>query len=62
LWSAAALLPLSGSNYADLMIRVTIRRAKRELAQLLDRARAGEDVIITRGGRPLVRLTVVAQM
>lgn len=40
-------------------IEVNVHEAKRHLSQLLDQALAGEDVIIMKAGRPLVRLTVV---
>ena len=36
---------------------VNIYEAKTRLSQLVDRAAAGEDVVIGRNGRPLVRLT-----
>jgi prevent-host-death family protein len=36
---------------------VNIYEAKTRLSQLVDRAAAGEDVVIGRHGRPLVRLT-----
>ena len=36
---------------------VNIYEAKTRLSQLVDRAAAGEDVVIGRNGRPLVRIT-----
>ena len=36
-----------------------ITEAKAHLSRLVDAALAGEDVVIARAGRPLVRLTVV---
>ena len=36
-----------------------ITEAKAQLSRLVDQALAGEDVVIARAGRPLVRLTVV---
>lgn len=38
-----------------------ITEAKAQLSHLVDRALAGEDVVIARAGRPLVRLTVVRE-
>ncbi|MGD9507410.1 MAG: type II toxin-antitoxin system Phd/YefM family antitoxin [Geminicoccaceae bacterium] len=39
---------------------VSVRRAKAKLSQLLERAAAGEEVLITKRGKPFVRLVVVA--
>ncbi|HZT56273.1 MAG TPA: type II toxin-antitoxin system prevent-host-death family antitoxin, partial [Burkholderiaceae bacterium] len=36
---------------------VNIYDAKTRLSQLVDRAAAGEDVIVSRNGKPLVRIT-----
>lgn len=36
---------------------VEIGDAKRRLFQLVDQAASGEDVVLTRGGRPVVRIT-----
>jgi len=38
---------------------VDVREAKAHLSRLIDRAMAGEDIIVTRAGRPLVRLVPV---
>lgn len=38
-------------------VRVSIAQAKAEFAALVSRAEAGEDVIVTRNGRPVARLT-----
>lgn len=38
---------------------VPIHKAKAELSKLVERACAGEDVVIARGKRPLVRLVPV---
>ena len=38
---------------------VPIHKAKAELSRLVERACAGEDVVIARGKRPLVRLVPV---
>ena len=43
------------------MAVVTIHRAKTELSKLIARAEAGEEIIIARKDKPVVRLTVVAQ-
>lgn len=42
-----------------LPINVDIRQAKKELSSLVARALAGEEVIITRAGKPVVRLAPV---
>lgn len=39
------------------MPTVNIYEAKTALSKLVDRAAAGEDVIIARGGKPVARLT-----
>jgi prevent-host-death family protein len=36
---------------------VNIYDAKTRLSQLVDRAAAGEDVVVSRNGKPLVRIT-----
>ncbi len=41
------------------MTSVNVHEAKTQLSRLLDQALAGEEVIIMRSGRPLVRLTPV---
>lgn len=38
------------------MERVSVYAAKSRLSQLLDRAAAGEEIVITRHGRPVVKL------
>jgi prevent-host-death family protein len=40
---------------------VNVYEAKTQLSRLLDRAVAGEDIVIARAGRPLVRLTPVTR-
>lgn len=40
-------------------VEVNVRQAKAHLSRLLNQAMAGEEVIITRSGRRLVRLTPV---
>ncbi|GDX81759.1 hypothetical protein LBMAG42_35700 [Deltaproteobacteria bacterium] len=39
-----------------MSIQVNVLEAKTQLSRLLDRAEAGEDVIIARAGRPVARL------
>ena len=39
------------------MPQIDVADAKRDLDQLLERASQGEDVLITKEGRPLARLT-----
>jgi prevent-host-death family protein len=41
------------------MSQVNIYEAKTQLSRLIERARAGEDVVIARAGTPLVRLVPV---
>ena len=41
-------------------MEVNVHAAKTHLSRLLEQAMAGEEVIIMRSGRPLVRLTPVA--
>ncbi len=43
------------------MASVNIAEAKAKLSELLDRALAGEDVVIARAGNPLARLVPLAQ-
>lgn len=39
------------------MEAVNIYEAKTRLSQLVDKAAAGEDVVVSRNGKPLVRIT-----
>jgi prevent-host-death family protein len=41
------------------MTRVNVAEAKTRLSQLIDAALQGEDIVIARRNRPLVKLTVV---
>lgn len=43
-----------------MSVEVNVHEAKTHLSRLLDQALAGEEVIIMRSGRPLVRLLPVA--
>ncbi len=38
-------------------MKLTIKQARQQLPALVDRAEAGEEIIITRQGRPVVKLT-----
>jgi prevent-host-death family protein len=40
---------------------VNIYEAKSQLSRLIDRAAGGEDVVIARNGRPVARLTQLAE-
>jgi len=42
------------------MTIINIYQAKTTLSKLVERAAAGEDVIIARGGKPMARLTQLA--
>lgn len=42
-----------------MSVQVNVLEAKTQLSRLLDRAEAGEDVIIARAGHPVVRLVPV---
>ncbi len=39
---------------------INIYEAKTRLSQLVDKAAAGEDVVVSRNGKPLVRITQLA--
>lgn len=43
------------------MAVITIHKAKTELSKLIARAEAGEEIIIARKDKPIVRLTLVEQ-
>ena len=43
------------------MQQVTISAAKTHLSKLIDAALAGDDVIIAKGAKPVVRLVAIAQ-
>lgn len=42
-----------------MSVQVNVLEAKTQLSRLLDRAEAGEDVIIARAGHPVVRLVPI---
>ena len=41
---------------------VNVYEAKTHLSQLLDRAAAGEEIVIARAGRPVARLVALAEV
>ena len=43
------------------MTSVNITRAKAQLSALVDRAAAGEEIVLSRGGRPVARLMPLAE-
>lgn len=43
------------------MESVNIYEAKTRLSQLVDKAASGEDVVVSRNGKPLVRITALAR-
>lgn len=43
------------------MKQVTVHVAKTQLSKLIDAALAGEDVVIAKGNRPVVRLVAIPQ-
>ncbi len=42
--------------------QISVAQAKAEFAALVARAEAGEDIIVTRNGRPVARLTHLASV
>lgn len=43
-----------------MTVSVNVYEAKTHLSQLLDRAAAGEEIVIARAGRPIARLVALA--
>lgn len=43
------------------MQTVNLYQAKTQLSRLVDRAAAGEEIVIAKGGRPLARLVPIAR-
>jgi prevent-host-death family protein len=43
------------------MVTVTLVEAKAHLSELLDKVESGQEVVITRHGRPVVRMSALAQ-
>lgn len=54
-------LRLAKLCYNDGMARVGMHDAKTHLSRLVERAEAGEDVVIQRNGKPVVRLVPVVE-
>lgn len=44
-----------------MSIQVNVLEAKTQLSRLLDRAEAGEEVIIARAGHPVARLVAISE-
>lgn len=44
------------------MTQVNLYEAKTQLSRLVDRAAAGEEIVIAKGGRPLARRTAPRQL
>jgi prevent-host-death family protein len=44
-----------------MVTEVGMHEAKTKLSQLVERAEGGEDIIITRNGKPVARLAAIAQ-
>ncbi len=44
------------------MAEIGMHEAKTKLSQLVERAEAGEEIVISRNGTPVARLVAVAQM
>ena len=42
--------------------QINIAEAKAKLSELIDRALAGEEIVVARAGKPLIRLIPVEQM
>lgn len=42
------------------MVEANVHQAKTHLSRLLARAEAGEEVVISRGGKPVARLVAIA--
>jgi prevent-host-death family protein len=49
----------SENKYDQAMETVTIRKAKADLSRLIARACQGEEIVITRGKKPVVRLVAL---
>ena len=47
------------SNRGDPKLKVNVQEAKAQLSRLLDAAMAGEEVVIAKAGRAVVRLTPI---
>ena len=58
-WSTLTILPRSPTIAG--METVSIYEAKTHFSRLVDKAAAGEDVIVSRHGKPIVRITRLAE-
>jgi prevent-host-death family protein len=52
---------VNGRKLRALVIRVSVKEAEGHLGQLMEKAAAGQDVLISRAGGPTVRLVSVPQ-
>lgn len=43
------------------MTHIGIKQARQELPDLVDRAGAGEDIVITRQGKPVAKITAISR-
>jgi prevent-host-death family protein len=59
LQTAIAPDTLSWSKQGDHKMKVNVQDAKAQLSRLLDAALAGEEVVIAKAGKPVVRLTPI---
>lgn len=44
-----------------MSVQVSIAQAKAEFAALVSRAEAGEEIVVTRNGRPIAKLTALTK-
>ena len=61
IWSAPAIFGGITEN-AAIAAQINIAEAKAKLSSLLDRALAGEEIVIARAGKPLARLVPMETM
>jgi len=59
-WSCRPALPIVVTGGYTRIMNASVRVAKRRLSEFLDRAAAGEGIIITSGGRPKARTVALA--
>jgi prevent-host-death family protein len=59
-WSCRPALPIVVTGGYTRIMNASVRVAKRRLSEFLDRAAAGEEIIITSGGRPKARTVALA--
>ena len=53
------IMTIHGYGEAPMTTHISIAQAKAEFAALVSRAEAGEEVIVTRNGHPVARLTAL---